>query len=61
VVGVWRETFGSKLILKNLEEHCNRLEAWREKNSPGANAAMRKFYEQMMQTTQETKAKVAAG
>ncbi|HXL21635.1 MAG TPA: hypothetical protein VOA78_04150 [Candidatus Dormibacteraeota bacterium] len=60
VVGVWRETFGSKLILKNLEEHCKRLEAWREKNSPGANAAMRKFFEQMQQMTQATKAKVAA-
>ncbi len=57
VVGAWREAFGSKLVLKNLEEHCKRLEAWRERNSPGANAAMKKFYEQVQQMAKATRAK----
>ena len=54
-LGGWRELFGSKLILKNLEEHCQRLEAWREKNSPGSNAAVRKFHGEMVKMAQASK------
>jgi hypothetical protein len=34
-------------MLKNLEEHCNRLEVWREKRAPGTNQATRDMFAQM--------------
>jgi hypothetical protein len=32
---------------ENLEKHCQRLDAWREKRAPGSTAAMRQMMEQM--------------
>lgn len=60
VIGAWRELFASPQLFGNLEEHCRRLEAWREKRSPGSNERMRKVYAQMTQAVQEAKAKAAA-
>jgi hypothetical protein len=51
--------FASQKFLGNLEAHCTRLEAWREKRSPGSNAAIRKVIEQMSLAKQATKAKAA--
>ena len=59
VLGGWREMFASKKFLGNLEAHCTRLEAWREKTSPGSNAAIRKVIEQMYEVKQTAKAKAA--
>ena len=51
VLGVWRAMFSNPKFLGNLEEHCKRLEAWREKNNPGSNEAIRKVIAQMRQAT----------
>lgn len=56
----WREMFGSQHVLSNLEEHCKRFEAWREKRDPGVNAKMRKFMEQMQQQASQAKKAQAA-
>jgi hypothetical protein len=45
----WRAAFKNPLIFANLEELCQRLEAWREKRAPGSTAAMRQLFEQMRQ------------
>lgn len=60
VIGAWRAMFSSPKFLANLEEHCTRLEAWREKHNPGSNAAIRKMYGQMQQTMQGRAAQAAA-
>jgi hypothetical protein len=60
IVGGWREMFGSPKLFSNLEENCRRLEAWREKNNPGANETMRKVFAQMSQAAQTAKSKAAA-
>jgi len=49
--------FASQKFLGNLEAHSVRLEAWREKTSPGSNAAIRKVIEQMYQGSKSAKAK----
>jgi len=59
VLAAWREMFASQKFLGNLEAHSVRLEAWREKTSPGSNAAIRKVIEQMYQGKQSAKAKAA--
>src|SRR5437773_245574 len=59
VLAGWREMFGSQKFLGNLEAHCKRLEAWREKNSPGSNAAIRKVIAQMREARQGGKAVAA--
>jgi hypothetical protein len=59
VLTAWREMFGSQKFLGNLETHSARLEAWREKRSPGSNAAIRKVIEQTYQAKQTAKAKAA--
>ena len=59
VLAGWREMFSSKKFLGNLEAHCTRFEAWREKTSPGSNAAIRKVIEQMRQAKQGGKAVAA--
>jgi hypothetical protein len=38
----------------NLEKHVNRLEAWREKRSPGTSEAMRKMMAQMQQAASQS-------
>ena len=60
VLAAWRTMFGSQKIFANMEEHCKRLENWREKNSPGSNEVMRKFRAEMMQAAQTGKAEAAA-
>ena len=47
VLAGWRAAFKNPLILANLEEHCRRLEAWREKQAPGSTEAMRQMFQQM--------------
>ena len=59
VLAGWREMFASQNFLGNLEAHCARLETWREKRSPGSNAAIRKVIEQVYQAKQSAKAKAA--
>jgi len=53
--------FSSPNFLANLERHVTRLEAWREKRSPGSNEAIRKVIAQMRQAVQPPKAQAAAG
>lgn len=60
IVGAWREMFASPKLFANLEEHCKRLEAWREKRNPGSTEAIRKVYAQMTQAVQENKARAAS-
>src|SRR5882762_10625980 len=60
VLAVWRAMFNSPNFLSNLEKHVSRLEAWREKRSPGSNEAIRKVLAQMVQATQAPKAQAAS-
>jgi hypothetical protein len=59
VVSDWRAMFSNPKFLAHLEEQCNRLEAWREKRSPGSNAAHRKAYEQMSLAARGVKVQAA--
>jgi hypothetical protein len=61
MIGAWRAMFSSTTFLSNLEEQSKRLEAWREKRSPGSNAAIRKLLAQMQQALQTPKAHAAGG
>jgi hypothetical protein len=60
VLAAWRAMFSNPKFLANLEEQCKRLEAWREKNNPGSNEAIRKMVAQMQQTTQAPKTQAAS-
>ncbi|MGA8220902.1 MAG: hypothetical protein WB780_04550 [Candidatus Acidiferrales bacterium] len=60
VVGAWRSMFSSPKFLANLEEHCTRLEVWREKHNPGSNAAIRKMRQHMQEAMQARLAQAAA-
>jgi hypothetical protein len=60
VLGAWRAMFSSPRFLANLEEQCKRLEAWREKQNPGSNEAIRKMMAQMSQASQAPKAQAAS-
>lgn len=46
IVPTWRAAFKNQHLFFNIEETCNRLEAWREKKAPGASAAMRQMMQQ---------------
>ena len=59
VLAAWREMFASQKFLGNLEAHCTRLETWRERRSPGSNAAICQVIEQLYQAKQSAKAKAA--
>jgi hypothetical protein len=59
VVPAWRAMFSNPLFLSNLEEHVKRLEAWREKRTPGATEALRKVLSQMRQGTEAPKSQAA--
>jgi len=48
---VWRAAFKDPYVFAALEEHCKRLEAWREKRAPGSTAAMRQMMEQMRRSS----------
>jgi hypothetical protein len=60
VLGAWRTMFGSQKVFRNMEEHSKRLEAWREKHSPGSNEAMRKMRAEMAARAQAPKAQAAS-
>jgi len=47
VVPEFREKFGDKNLLANLEKAAQRFEAWSERRSPGHIASMRQFMKQM--------------
>src|ERR1700681_29493 len=47
VVPEFRERFGDKNLLANLESAAQRFEAWSERRSPGHIAKMREFMKQM--------------
>ena len=47
IIPMWRHAFKNPTFFFNLEDACNRLEAWREKRAPGSTAAMRQMMEQM--------------
>lgn len=49
VAPAMREMFKNPHAWEALEEHCRRLEAWRERRAPGSSAAMRQMMQQMMQ------------
>jgi hypothetical protein len=51
----FRAAFKNPLAFANLEEHCKRFEAWREKRAPGSTAAMRGMLEQMAKARAQTK------
>lgn len=59
IIPVWRTMYSSRKFLSNLEENCKRLEAWRERENPGATEVMRKMFAQMRQMQQEGKARAA--
>jgi hypothetical protein len=56
----WRETFGSKHVMDNLEKCCGRFEAWREKRDPGVNAKTRNFFAQLNAAAKAGKSQAAA-
>lgn len=60
LVPIWRAMFANPQFLGNLEEHCKRLDAWREKRNPGSVEALRKTYAQLTQMVKETKARSAS-
>ena len=47
VVPTWRSAFKNPHLFGNIEDACKRLEAWREKRSPGSTAAMRQMMSQL--------------
>src|SRR5467141_4059123 len=59
VIGVWGPLPSSPNFLAHLPEQCRRLEAWREKRSPGSNEAIRKVLAEMQQASQAPKAQAA--
>jgi hypothetical protein len=59
VLAAWRAMFSSQRFLSNLEEHCKRLEAWRERHSPGSTEALRKVLAQMEQGARAARAQAA--
>jgi hypothetical protein len=46
IVPAWRAAFKNPTMFLNIEQVCNRLEAWREKRAPGSTAAMRSVLQQ---------------
>ena len=52
--------FSMPKFLANLEQNCAKLEAWREHDNPGSNAAIRKMMEQMRAAMQQQKVQAAA-
>ncbi|HXE35516.1 MAG TPA: hypothetical protein VN087_16500 [Verrucomicrobiae bacterium] len=60
LVPTWRAMFANPQFLGNLEEHCKRLDAWREKRNPGSVEVLRKVYGQMNEAMQENKSRAAS-
>ena len=55
IIASWRAAFKNPHVLANLEEHCKRLDAWREKRAPGSTEAMRQIMQQMATARQQAK------
>ncbi len=49
----WRESLHNPILFASLEEHCKRLDAWREKRAPGSSQTMRQMLAQTPQTAQK--------
>lgn len=56
IIGAWRAMFKNPHVFEHLENHCKRLEAWREKRAPGTNEAMREMMQRMMQAPKASSA-----
>lgn len=48
IASEWRALFKNPHAWEKLEQHCKRLEAWREKRSPGSTEAMRQMLARMV-------------
>jgi hypothetical protein len=59
VLAAWRAMFANPQFLSRLEEQCKRLEAWREKRTPGSVEATRKMIAQMRQAIEAQKTQAA--
>jgi len=59
VAETWRTMFKNPNVFKNLENHCARLEAWREKRAPGTTEAMRAVMKSMREAAQASKTRTA--
>jgi len=55
VASEFRAMFKNPHSFENLEEHCRRLEAWREKRAPGSTEAMRQVIKQMQEQMAKAK------
>ena len=60
IAPAWRAAFSNPQLFINLEKLCGRLEAWREKISPGSVAKNREMMNQMIQKAMETRKQSAA-
>lgn len=60
VLAAWRAMFSNPQFFSRLEEQCKRLEAWREKRTPGSVEATRKMIAQMRQAMQAEKTQTAS-
>lgn len=47
IANEWRTAFKNPHAWERLEQHCKRLEQWREKRSPGSTEAMRQMLARM--------------
>jgi hypothetical protein len=56
LVPAMREMLKNPHMWEALEEHCRRLEAWRERRSPGSAEAMRQMMQKVMQAHAGNKA-----
>jgi len=54
VLAAWRTAFKNPHTFENLEKHCTRFEAWREKRAPGTSEAIRQLMAQMLETKTRT-------
>lgn len=48
IANEWRALFKNPHAWEKLEQHCKRLEAWREKRAPGSTEAMRQMLARMI-------------
>lgn len=51
IIPAWRQIFKNPHAFENLEKHCARFEAWRERRAPGTTEAMRQMMDQMRQAS----------
>jgi hypothetical protein len=52
----FRQMFKNPNAWHNLEEHCRRMEAWREKKAPGSTEAMREMMKKFAEAAKSQKA-----